>query len=152
MTDSNLETRSLQASDLDPVVDIDHRIVGRSRQGFFEKRLEAAIKAPEDFVAVGVEDGGRLVGYAFTRIHVGDFGTEGKVAVLDTIGVDPDIHAKGIGRIIMEALENRLRKKEVTEIRTQSDWRYPGLIQFFAAMNFEIAPANVLECSTEIDH
>ena len=140
-----MTTRSLKPTDLDQVVDIDKRIVGWSRRGFFEKRVDAAIERPDNYVVVGTVDGSTLVGYAIARIHGGDFGTKGRTAVLDAIGVDPRVQAKGVGKLLMDALDDVLRKKEVHEIRTQADWHYHGLMKYFDAMGFEVAPAHVLE-------
>ena len=78
----NMTVRPLKATDLDQVVDIDKRIVGWSRRGFFEKRVEAAIEHPDKYIVVGTVDGSTLVGYAIARIHGGDFGTKGKTAIL----------------------------------------------------------------------
>ena len=140
----NMTTRPLKASDLDQVVDIDKRIVGWSRRGFFQKRVDAAIERPDSYVVVGAVDGTTLVGYAIARIHGGDFGTKGRTAALDA-GVDPRSQAKGVGKLLMDALDDVLRKKEVSEIRTQADWHFHGLMKYFDAMGFEVAPAHILE-------
>ncbi|MBT3992191.1 MAG: GNAT family N-acetyltransferase [Rhodospirillaceae bacterium] len=141
----NMTTRPLKASDLDQVVDIDKRIVGWSRRGFFQKRVDAAIERPDSYVVVGAVDGTTLVGYAIARIHGGDFGTKGRTAALDAVGVDPRSQAKGVGKLLMDALDDVLRKKEVSEIRTQADWHFHGLMKYFDAMGFEVAPAHILE-------
>lgn len=144
----NWNARALTADDLDRVVAIDQVIVGRSRRGYFQKRLEAAIAEPHDFVVLGVDDGTELLGYAIARIHEGEFGTTGKIAVLDTIGVDPEAQAKGIGRMLMDALDNQLAKWGVDEIRSQVDWRFTHMLNFFEATGFTMATAQVLECDT----
>ena len=141
----NMTVRPLKATDLDQVVDIDKRIVGWSRRGFFEKRVEAAVEHPDKYVVVGTVDGSTLVGYAIARIHGGDFGTKGRTAALDAIGVDPRAQAKGVGKLLMDGLDDVLRKKDVHEIRTQADWHFHGLLKYFDAMGFEVAPAIVLE-------
>ena len=41
------DLRPLGPEDLDRVVEIDRRLVGRSRRGFFEKRLAAALRGAE---------------------------------------------------------------------------------------------------------
>ncbi|HJO87453.1 MAG TPA: hypothetical protein QF359_10865, partial [Rhodospirillales bacterium] len=74
----NMKVRPLKATDLDQVVDIDKRIVGWSRRGFFEKRVQAAIDRPDSYVVVGTVDGTTLVGYAIDRIHGGDFGNKAR--------------------------------------------------------------------------
>jgi GNAT superfamily N-acetyltransferase len=140
--------RPLRAGDLDRVVEIDQRIVGRSRRGFFEKRLSAAVDVPDDFVVVGVEDGGELVGFAFARISTGDFGFSAAHAVLDAIGVDPDRQTRGVGHMMMQGLDDRLRERGVREIRTQTDWRFHDLVRFLDREGFKTAPTHILERQT----
>jgi predicted N-acetyltransferase YhbS len=146
MTKSDtVNIRALKPDDLDAVVEIDTGLVGRSRRGFFEKRLEAAIAAPDDFVIIGTDEGQSLKGYVFTRIQGGDFGEHGKTAVLDVIGVSPDAQSKGLGRGLIENLDQRLEKREVREIRTLAEWRFHPLLKFFDAAGFDLAPTHVFE-------
>ena len=62
----------LSADDLDAVVAIDKVLSGRSRRGFFEKRLAAALEEPGDFVYVGLRHDGQLAGYALARLVEGE--------------------------------------------------------------------------------
>lgn len=140
--------RSLRPDDLDDVVRIDRVLAGRSRRGYFEKRLQAAKSDADQFVIIGAELDGQLTGYVFARIYEGEFGSHGHIAVLDTIGVDPGGQTKGVGRQLMKALDQKLLAKGATEIRTQADWTFHGLLGFLAATGFEMAPAHVLECDT----
>ncbi len=52
-------TRALRPKDLDAVIEIDRRITGRTRRGFFEKRLEAAKRGAENFIVIFACDSGR---------------------------------------------------------------------------------------------
>ena len=139
------ELRPLVADDLERVVEIDRRLSGRSRRGFFKKRLAAAEADPETFIAVAVEDGKVLQGFAIARIQTGEFGDEEPVAILDTIGVETDLQARGLGRILMSGLDDGMRKQGVHEMRTQADWTYQSLIRFFAGVGFTLAPRLALE-------
>jgi GNAT superfamily N-acetyltransferase len=145
---SEIKTRPLGPSDLDRVVEIDQHLVGRSRRGFFEKRLEAAIAVPEDFVVVGVDNDDGLCAFAFARISTGDFGLSKSHAVLDAIGVDPACQSKGMGHGLMGGLDKGLRKRGVGEIRTQTDWRFHDVIRFLDAEGFKAAPILILERPT----
>ena len=151
----SLSSRALGPADLDRVVEIDRAIVGRSRRGFFEKRLEAALAVPDDFVVVGVDGVGgesELQGYGFARIHSGEYGTPEKIAAIDAIGVAPDSQSGGIGRMVLEAMDGRLRRKGVAEIRTQADWRFHGLLKFFESTGFLEAPVHILERPAQPTH
>ncbi|NQV57325.1 MAG: GNAT family N-acetyltransferase [Rhodospirillales bacterium] len=147
-TSSTPEVRNLRPNDLERVIEIDQKLAGRSRRGYFENRLIAATATPGEFVIIGIELGSALIGYAFARTYDGEFGSQGKIAVLDTIGVDPDAQTKGCGKILLDALDEKLAAKGASEIRTQADWNFTGMLGFLSASGFQLAPAHVLECST----
>lgn len=138
----------LRADDLDDVVAIDKALSGASRRGFFEKRLAAALEEPGDFVYVGLRQGERLVGYALARLVAGEFGKPGARAVLDAIGVDPDLQGKTAGHRLLSAVEEVLRHKRVGELSSQVAWTNQDLLKFFASSGFSLAPRIVLTRST----
>ena len=113
--------RPLEAGDLDAVIAIDTVTAGRVRRGFFERRFAAAAKDPARFVYVGAADGGRLKGFALVYILAGEYGTAEKIAVLDAIGVEPEAQGQGIGRALLGRIDETMRKKNIGEMRTQSD-------------------------------
>jgi len=140
------DLRPLKPEDLDRVVEIDARITGRSRRLFFEKRLQAALADPHGFIALAVEGAGAaLTGYAIARLQNGEFGDDHRVAVLDVIGVDPDTQHSGAGTTLLEGISARLKKMNISELRTQVDWQDRDLTHFFAAAGFDLAFDQVLE-------
>jgi len=143
--------RALRPADLNAVVEIDHRITGRSRRIFFERRLKAALADPAGFIVVAVEADDTCTGFAIARLQNGEFGDDRRVAVLDVIGVDPAHHGAGVGRLLLEGITARMKRREVGELRTQVDWRDQELIRFFAAAGFGLAPRQVLERATARD-
>jgi len=140
--------RALRPEDLDRVVEIDQRLVGRSRRGFFEKRLAAALRGADKVIAVAVEDGGSLIGYAIARIQLGAFGGADPIAILDAIGIDPDHQRRGLGRRLMAGTVRGMKRFGVRELRTQIDWTDLGLVRLLAASGFALAPRLVLERPT----
>ena len=143
-------TRPLTATDFDAVVDIDAGITGRARPGYFQKRLAAAIAEPDYFIYIGCEVEGALKGYLFARLQEGEYGVNDKVAVVDTIGVNPDSAGQGIGRLMMEDCRTILRHKKVAELQTQVDWHNLEFMRFLSANGFQLAPRQILE--REIDY
>ena len=141
-------TRALRPDDLDAVIDIDRRITGRPRRGFFEKRLEAATGGTENFIAVAAEDGGKLTGYAIARIQAGEFDDAEPVAILDSIGIDPDCQRAGLGAKLLDAVTRTMKRLSIKELRTQTAWTDHALVRFFAASGFAMSPRIVLERST----
>ena len=140
--------RALEPADLKAVVEIDRRIAGRSRRVFFEKRLEAALANPAEFIAVAMERDGVLTAYAIARVQNGEFGDTRRIAVLDVIGVEPESQKGGLGAMLLDGIVARMKKHDLHELRTQVDWADQRLIQFFAANGFALAPRPVLERAT----
>ena len=136
--------RPLRAEDLERVVEIDAALTGRSRRGFFEKRLTAAVARPQEFVYVGYDGENRLEGFVMARILEGEFGAAAPVARLDAIGVDPHCQSGGIGRSLLDGVDAVLRHKGIGELQSQVAWDNAGLLTFLSATGFQMAPRLVL--------
>lgn len=150
MKEQQLNIRPLTAGDFEAVVNIDAKITGRTRPGFFEKRLAAAVTDPDYFIYIGCELQGMLKGYLFARLQEGEYGVSEKVAVVDAIGVEPASTGQGIGRTMMEDCLAVSRHKKVSEIQTQVDWRNLEFLRFLSACKFQLAPRQILE--REVDY
>lgn len=137
--------RPLRAEDLDAVVALDRRQIGRSRRGVYAKRMEAIARRPEDFVALAAEDGGGLAGFAVARILTGEFGAAACSAALDMIGVDPAYRGRGLGGALLAAIEDEARTRGARAITTEAAWTEGPLLGFFAAAGFAVAPRLVVE-------
>lgn len=140
-------TRALKPQDLDAVIEIDRRITGRGRRGFFEKRLKVAQSGAENFIAIATEDesGGALTGYAIARIQAGEFGDDSLMAILDIIGVDPASQHSGLGTQLIDGITRTMEKLGIKELRTQAPWSDYAVIPFFAANGFTLTSRIVLE-------
>jgi ribosomal protein S18 acetylase RimI-like enzyme len=139
--------RPLRPADLERVIGIDSAHVGEPRRRFFEKRLAHAQKHPEDFVQLGAAHNGLLVGFVFGRILRGEFGRELAIGTLDAVGVEHDSRDRGVGQALMDGLTKAMREKGVTSLQSQADWSNHGLLRFFDASGFGLAPRLVLERS-----
>lgn len=146
-TASNVETRRLRPADLEQVIAIDASHFGQARRAFFEKRLANARENPEDYVQVGIDRGGALVGFAFTRILRGEFGRDEPIAMLDSIGVSAASREQGLGHALMDGLARALRKAGVGSLQSQARWSDHALLRFFDACGFNLAPRLMLERS-----
>lgn len=136
--------RPITGYDLDRIVALDRMFTGRSRRGFFEKRLAAAAREPRAFVSLAAGSDGAVGGYTMAHLLDGEFGGLAPVAVLDTLGVDPNERGRGAARRLMVALEAELANRGVREIQTQAEWKESDLLRFFAAAGFELAPRLVM--------
>lgn len=137
--------RPLVAADLEQVVAIDRTATGRSRRGFYDKRLAAMRRHPAAFVAFGHDGGDGLDGFVLAQILDGEFGGRHPVAVLDAFGVAPAARHRGIGHALFAALETALRRRGARELRTQASWHDRELLRLFEAVGFALAPRLVLE-------
>lgn len=148
MADASIETDRAtppRREDLERIVAIDRAHTGRARLRFFEKRLLASERHPQDFIHVGVRHGGELVGFAFARLLRGEFGRDDAVAVLDVLGVDPGSRERGCGHALMNGLIDAMRRRGVRLMQSQADWTAFDLLKYFASTGFELAPRLVLE-------
>jgi GNAT superfamily N-acetyltransferase len=137
--------RPLVAGDLGAVVAIDKAVSGRTRRGFYEKRLAHLAREPSAFVALGADRDGRLVGFVFARLYEGEFGGKVAEAALDAIGVAAEARHQGVGAKLIEGMTAAMRIHGVTEIATQTEWSDTDLTGFFAETGFSLAPRIVLE-------
>ena len=147
---STTNLRPLTPGDLDRVVEIDARLVGRSRRLFFEKRLAASLANPKAIIAIAVAGpDDRVAGYAIARLQNGEYGGDHQIAVIDVIGVDPDTRGSGHGRLILDGIAKYADKFGAVELRTQIDWENRDLIRFFAGAGFQMADRYILECRSQ---
>ena len=145
---ADVQIRSLLRDDLDRVSGIESRIAGHSRKGFLEKRFAAAAESPDASIACAAVLDGKPAGYAIARIQEGEFGATDAVAVLDVIGIDPDLQGKGIGKALLIEMERKMKPRGIGTLRTQVDWGNPAMIRFFSSAGFLLAPAQILERDT----
>jgi ribosomal protein S18 acetylase RimI-like enzyme len=137
--------RRLGLDDVERVIAIDRAHSGHARRRFFERRFEAAQAEPDDYIHIGVTRGGSLRGFAIARILRGEFGQQQTVAVLDAIGVEAESQERGIGQELMDELTAAMRRTGVTMLQSEADWTNHGLLRFFAAAGFALAPRLALQ-------
>ena len=140
-----VHVRALEADDLDAIVRIDNRIVGRSRRDYLALKLKEAMQDTRIRVSLGAEVDGHLAGFLMGRLYFGEFGVPEPVAILDTIGVDPERPRKGIGHALLEQYKTNLRAVGIEAIQTQAPWDQWDLLGFLSAEGFTPAPRVSLE-------
>ncbi len=139
--------RPLAAADLDAVIAIDKANVGRSRRSYFQKRLEAARRHPDDHVQLGIEDKAGFAGYVLARFREGEFGSPEPILVLEAIGITPGHQHAGLGHELIAGLEAAMRGRKVRILQTQSAWNEHDMLRFLDACGFALAPRQVVECA-----
>ncbi len=142
--------RPLTAADFEAVVELDRRIIGRSRRGYMEKRLAAALRHPGAHIQLAAEAGGNLAGFVLARIVEGEFGRSDAGVALEAIGIEPALERRGVGRRLLAGLEEVMRRKGIHELVTQAEWTNQPLLGFLGATGFSLAPRQILEGSTSL--
>jgi GNAT superfamily N-acetyltransferase len=137
-----IPVRGMKECDLDRLADIDARITGRNRRAYFERKLEEALHESDVRVSLVAEVDGEPAGFIMARVDFGAFGRIEPIAVLDTIGVDPDRRGRGVGRALLSQLLINLATLRVERTRTELGWNEHDLLPFLDACGFR--PAQTL--------
>lgn len=142
---TEIVVRGLKPQDLEAVVAIDAKSTGRRREEYFRIKLAQNLKETGIKVSLAAESDGLFSGFLLARVYYGEFGTLEPVAVLDTLGVHPDMRGLGIGQALMEQLVLNLAALGVPTLRTEVAWEDMTLLSFFQRQNFRPAPRLCLE-------
>ena len=143
---ANVELRYLAPGDFDDAVAIDAALIGRRRRAYFERRLQAALKAPEEHVQFAAARDGELAGYVLARRMLGEFGRAEPALRLETIGVRRELQGRGIGMRLAGELEGWALKHGIAQIRTSAHWRNHSLLRFLDRAGFELGRHHVIDC------
>lgn len=141
--------RPLRPADAEAVVRIDRERGGRPRTEFYAKRFQMLAEEPQSFLALGAEQGKRLVGFAFAHVLDGEFGGAAPVGVLDAVAVSAGHGREGVATTLVAGIERALAGLGVRDLRTQAEWTAHGMAAFFAATGFRLSPRIVLERTLE---
>ena len=138
MTETEFNIRLMKADDFDAVVAIDQKVLETSRPEYYEMKFEKLFESrdylPTSLVAETA--GGTVVGFVMGVLFMGEYGIFEEEATLDTIGVDPELQHKGIGKLLINEFIEHLKTLGVQKINTLVDWNDSKLIHFFSANQF----------------
>jgi GNAT superfamily N-acetyltransferase len=141
--------RQLRPQDLEAVIALDAKVVGRRREEYFKVKLKQAMSDTGIQVSLGAELGGIFVGFLLARVYYGEFGAPEPVAVLDTMGVHPDFRGHGVGSDLIAQLRTNLLGLGIATLQTEVSWQNPELLSFFHHEGFEPAPRFCLDLDLE---
>ncbi len=137
--------RPLVAADLDAVVQLDARIMGRSRRGYFERRLSAALRQPKRHLQFALTTPRGLAGFLLGRRAGGEYGRTEEVVVLEAVGVDPGARHSGLGQKLLAGLESWMKSHKLPRLVTQVDWRNLSMLKFLSSAQFALESRPILE-------
>lgn len=138
MTTNTISIRLMTADDFDAVVRIDEKILKTSRPEYYELKFEKLFESreylPTSFVAQNQD--GTVVGFIMGELFMGQYGISHEGATVDTIGVDPDVRDKGIGKRLMAEFIDHLKDLDVKKINTLVEKNNSQLMHFFNSNQF----------------
>lgn len=137
--------RMLHPRDLEAVIRLDAKVVGRRRDEYFKVKLEQALADTGIQVSLAAEKDGVFAGFCLCRVYYGEFGALERIAVLDTLDVHPDFRGHGVGRSLLRQLRTNLLGLGIQHLQTTVDWRDAHLLAFFQHSGFLPAPRIALD-------
>jgi GNAT superfamily N-acetyltransferase len=114
----SVDVRTLTAGDAAELARIDRRITGRERGAYLEQLVREALNDSSIRVSLVARVDGIVRGFVMAKTDYGDFGRTEPVAVIDTIGVDPDAGRRGVGSALMSQLFVNLQALHVERVET----------------------------------
>ncbi len=141
----DLTIRNLRPDDLDALVALDAKVVGRRREEFLRLKLRQASADSGIAVSLAAELEGRVVGFLLARVYYGEFGVTERVAVLDVLGVHPDFRGRHVGAALIDQLRTNLLGLGLRTLQTEVAWSDGDLMAFFRHEGFVPAPRLCLD-------
>lgn len=141
----SVDVRPLEKTDLDVVIALDSRNVGRSRRGYFERRLASALRDPRTHLQLAAVGPSGLEGFALARITSGEYGRPEPAVLLEAVGVEPSRQHAGIGRRMMDTLAAKAAARGIGTVVTDVDWRNHAMLQYLDGAGFTLAPRLLLD-------
>ena len=128
--------RTMVPSDLDRIVEIDIKVLGKQRPEYWEMKFKLAGKRSQ-IASLVAELDGKVIGFIIGDASRWEYGVPENIGWIDTIGVDPDYQRKGIAKILFTEMTNNLKKVGVDTIITFVKRRDPILLNFFNSLGFQ---------------
>ncbi|MBK9386287.1 MAG: GNAT family N-acetyltransferase [Planctomycetes bacterium] len=141
--------RDLRASDAAAIVKIDRASTGRVREEYYRAKVKAALAEPSLRTSLVAEIDGHVAGFLLAKVFYGEFGHAEPIAVIDSVGVDPQRRGKHVGQALLRQLVMNLNALHVERIETQVDWDQFDLLAFLAKNGFRPAPRVCLQCTLD---
>ncbi len=135
MAVSEVNIRVMKYRDLEDIIDIDTKVLGRSRPDYWQMKVELAERS--SMASLVAEMDGKVVGFVLGDASGWEYGVPETVGWIDTIGVLPEYQKKGIAGMLIREMMANLKKVGVKKIYTLVEWRSWDLLKFFSSLGFQ---------------
>ena len=136
LSKERINVRSLSHSDLSTVVRLDRSVTDLDRSSYYGRKINEALRKNGVRLSMLAEIEGTPAGFIMARVDYGEYGRAETVAVMDTIGVNPEFSGQNVGSVLLTQLLSQLQQLRVERVRTQIAWNNPGLIAFLDRLGF----------------
>jgi len=131
---SGVNIRPMTVGDVDAIVEIDRRVIGKSRPDYWKKIVPQNPQYP--FSSLVAEYEGKVIGFVLGEVSGWEFGVPDTIGWLSIIGVDSDYQHKGVARRLSQEFVINLKAIGVSVIYTLVNWNDWDLLNFFHEMGF----------------
>jgi ribosomal protein S18 acetylase RimI-like enzyme len=132
---AKMSIRPLTLADLDAIVEIDRKVLGKPRREYWKKQIELpTLRYPLSCLVAEYE--GQVIGFIVGEVSGWEFGIPDTIGWISTIGVDPDYQHRGVARKLGQEYIKNLKAIGVRIIYTLVNWSDWDLLKFFRAMGF----------------
>lgn len=136
--------RKMTLKDLKPIIEIDSKILGTARPGYWETKLiNAERNSPVSSLVAEID--GKPVGFLIGGASGWEYGVPESTGLIDTVGVDPDFQRRGIATLLFKEMIANLKKVGVNRVTTFVTWSDWELLKFFNTVGFRMGKMVNLE-------
>jgi ribosomal protein S18 acetylase RimI-like enzyme len=132
---TGLNIRPLAMRDLDAIVEIDRKVLGKARTDYWENKIELS-NTHYPLSCLVAEMDGKVVGVILGEVSGWEFGIPDTIGWVSTIGVDPAYQHQGIAERLTQDFVRNVKSVGVNILYTLVNWNDWDLLKFFRAMGF----------------
>ena len=132
---TGLTIRPLATTDLDAIIEIDRKVVGKTREEYWKNKIEL-VRTHNPQSCLVAEIDGIVIGVILGEVSGWEFGLPDTVGWISTIGVDPAYQHQGVASRLTEDFVKRLKSAGIDVLYTLVNWSDWDLLKFFRALGF----------------
>lgn len=129
MTKGEIEIREITEDDLEAMLELDRKIVGKERSITYKNPIGNYIGGDFGLSFVAL-DGKKLVGFI-----MGQAEGPGK-GWIQAIAIDADYRRRDIGAKLIKALITRYKSRDIETVHMVASWRDSAMLSFLGSLGF----------------